>query len=153
MTKFDKQNGFVLVVALIMLISITGVAVALLVSSGVDNKMMSSAQETELAINEAKAAHDEAYSREEFQIGGQNQLSIDIPVGIELPVKHTRPNSRGSISTYGVIATPTNCPHSVNPNSRAISCSFKRVITDTDFGEVNQTIRVQSVAIQRVLNN
>ena len=107
MQKPSKQAGFVLVVAMIMLIAITGVAVALLVSSGVDNKMMSSAQEAELAINEAKAAHDEAYSREAFQMGGQNQFSLDIPIGAELPVKETRANSAGTISSYGLVATPT----------------------------------------------
>ncbi|MGP9801927.1 pilus assembly PilX family protein [Rheinheimera sp. NSM] len=152
MKKPTKQAGFVLVVAMIMLIAVTGVAVALLVSSGVDNKMMSSAQEAEIAINEAKGAHDEAYSREEFQMGGRNQFSLDIPVGTTLPAKETRANTVGGITAYSTIPTPTNCPNSDTGSSKAIACTFNRVVTTTTFGEVGQTIQVQSVVAQRVLN-
>lgn len=152
MQKTTKQAGFVLVVAMIMLIAITGVAVALLVSSGVDNKMMSSAQEAELAINEAKAAHNEAYAREMLQIGGQNQFSLDIPWGTTLTAKETQPNTGGVISPYSLVPTPTNCPASWKGNSKAIACTYNRVATTTTFGEAGQTVRIQSVAIQRVLN-
>lgn len=147
-----KQQGFVLVVAMIMLIAITGVAVALLVSSGVDNKMMSSAQEAELAINEAKGAHDEAYSREEFQMGGRNQFSLDIPIGTSLPAKESSANTVGTITAYSAVPTPTNCKHSKNGYSAAIACTYNRVVTDTTYGEVGQTIRIQSVVSQRVIN-
>lgn len=147
-----RQRGFVLVVAMIMLIAVTGVAVALLVSSGVDNKMMSSAQEAELAINEAKGAHDEAYSNEEFQVGGRNQFSLDIPIGTSLPVNESSPNTSGTITAYSAVPTPTNCKHSKTGYSAAIACTYNRVVTDTTYGEVGQTIRIQSVVSQRVIN-
>ena len=152
MQSRNKQQGVVLVVALIMLIAITGVAVALLVSSGLDNKMMSSAQEAELALNEAKGAHDEAYSREVNQFGGQNQFALDIPVGTTLVAKENQPNSVGTITAYSAISTPTTCSHSAKGYSAAIACNYSRVITDTTYGEVGQTIRIQSVVSQKVLN-
>lgn len=148
----NTQQGFVLIVALIMLLAITGVAVALLVSSGVDNKMMSSAQEAELALNEAKGGHDEAYSREVNQVGGQNQFALDIPIGTTLPAKETQPNTVGTIRAYGAIAVPTTCPPSFKGYSSAIACTYNRVVTDTTYGEVGQTIRIQSVVSQKVLN-
>lgn len=152
MQKPIKQAGFVLVVAMIMLIAITGVAVALLVSSGVDNKMMSSAQEAELAINEAKAAHDEAYRFEEIRQGGRNQLSLDIPNGVTLVANETQPNTIGTIAAYSAVSRPTNCPPSTKPSSDVIACVYNRVVTTTNYGEANQTIRIQSVAVQPVLN-
>jgi type IV pilus assembly protein PilX len=152
MRSRNTQKGVVLIVALIMLLAITGVAVALLVSSGVDNKMMSSAQEAELAINEAKGAHDEAYSREVNQVGGQNQFALDIPIGTSLIVKETQPNTSGTISAYSAISTPTTCGPSATGYSSAIACTYSRVITDTTYGEVGQTIRIQSVVSQKVLN-
>lgn len=147
-----QQTGFVLVVALIMLIAITGVAVALLVSSGIDNKMMSSAQESELAINEAKGAHDEAYRTEEFHVGGQNQFSLRLPVGQTLPVRTTQPNSAGVISTYTEIPEATNCVRSFTNNSgnTGLKCTYNRVVTTTNYGEVGQVVTVRSVASQRV---
>ena len=151
MQKPSKQAGFVLVVAMIMLIAITGVAVALLVSSGMDNKMMSSAQEAELAINEAKAAQDEAYRFEEIRQGGRNQLGLDIPNGVTLVANETQPNTIGTISAYSVVSRPTNCPRSTKPSSDVITCVYNRVVTTTTYGEANQTIRIQSVAVQPVI--
>lgn len=154
MQKCNRQQGFVLIVAMIMLIAITGVAVALLVSSGVDNKMMSSAQEAELAMNEAKGAHDEAYRSEEFQIGGRNQFSLRLPIGQTLPVKTTQPNSAGVISTYTEIPEATTCVRSFTNNSgnTGLKCTYNRVVTNTNFGEVGQVITVRSVVSQRVLD-
>lgn len=153
MQRSNQQTGFVLVVALIMLIAITGVAVALLVSSGVDNKMMSSAQEAELAINEAKGAHDEAYRSEVFQIGGQNQFTLRLPIGQTLPVRTTQPNSAGAISTYTQIPEATTCVRSETNNSGniGVKCNYNRVVTNTNYGEVGQVITVRSVVSQRVL--
>ena len=154
MQKSKKQNGFVLVVAMIMLIAITGVAVALLVSSGVDNKMMSSAQEAELALNQAKGAHDEAYRSEEFQIGGNNQFSLRIEIGQSLPVKTTEANTTGNISTYTELPEATTCPASFTSDgsNTGIKCTYNRVVTNTTYGEVGQTITLRSVVAQRVLD-
>lgn len=154
MQKPTKQAGFVLVVAMIMLIAITGVAVALLVSSGVDNKMISSAQEAEVAINEAKGAHDEAYRSEEFFVGGQNQFSLRLPVGQTLPVRTSQPNSAGVISTYTQIPEATTCVRSFKNSSgnTGLKCTYNRVVTNTNYGEVGQVITVRSVVSQRVVD-
>lgn len=154
MQKSTQQAGFVLVVAMIMLIAVTGVAVALLVSSGVDNKMLSSAQEAELAINEAEGAHDEAYRNEEFQIGGQNQFSLRIPIGQTVPVRTTQPNSAGNIATYTAIPEATTCAASFTNSSgnTGLKCTYNRVVVNTNYGEVGQTVTIRSVVAQRVLD-
>lgn len=152
MFNHRKQKGMVLVVALIMLIAVTGVAVALLVSSGVDNKMMSSAQEAELAMNEARGAHDEAYSREINQVGGgQNQFSLRIPLGQSLPARETQPNTAGNIVVYSALPEPTTCPPAFSASSSS-SCNYHRVTTATNYGEVGQTIRITSVVSQQLVN-
>lgn len=151
MIKQHKQTGMVLVVAMIMLIAITGVAVALLVSSGVDNKMMSSAQEAELAMNEARGAHDEVYSRNVNQVGGiQNQFTLRIPVGQSLPAPETQPNTAGVVTVYSAIPEPTTCPpqHSASSSTK---CNYHRVSTTTNYGEVGQTINIDSVVSQQLL--
>lgn len=154
MRELQKQGGFVLVVAMIMLIAITGVAVALLVSSGVDNKMMTSAQEAELALNQAKGAHDEAYRNEELQIGGRNQFSLRIEIGQSLPVKTTEANTVGTITTYTELPEPTTCPASFkgDGSNTGLECTYNRVVTNTTYGEVGQTITLRSVVAQRVLD-
>ena len=147
-----NQSGMVLVVAMIMLIAITGVAVALMVSAGVDNKMMASAQEAELAMNEARGGHDEAYSREINQVGGgQNQFTLRILPGQSLPARETQPNTAGNISLYSVIPEPTTCPAAYAASS-STKCNYQRVTTTTNYGEVGQNIRITSVVSQQLLN-
>ncbi|MEI8644971.1 pilus assembly protein PilX [Pseudoalteromonas sp. Hal040] len=52
LTLMHKQQGVVLIVALIMVIAITGIAVTLMSSSSVDIKITNAAQEREAAENE-----------------------------------------------------------------------------------------------------
>ena len=52
LTMMHKQQGVVLIVALIMVIAITGIAVTLMSSSSVDIKITNAAQEREAAENE-----------------------------------------------------------------------------------------------------
>lgn len=152
MKRAAKQRGVVLIVALIMLIAITGVAVALMVSSGIDNKMMSSAQEAQVALNEAVGAHDEAYDNEIRQVGGQNQFTLRIEIGETLPANETRANTVGTIRTYSALPEATTCPPSFYGNSGSLLCNFTQVNTDTTYGENGQTISIQSVVTQQVLD-
>ena len=48
----NKQQGVVLITALIMVIAVTGIAVTLMSSSSVDIKITNAAQEREVAENE-----------------------------------------------------------------------------------------------------
>ena len=48
----NKQQGVVLITALIMVIAVTGIAVTLMSSSSIDIKITNSAQEREVAENE-----------------------------------------------------------------------------------------------------
>ena len=152
MKVIAQQRGVVLVVALVMLVAITGVAVALMISSGIDNKMMSSAQEAQVAMNEAVGAHDEAYNSEIIQVGGQNQFTLRIDVGNSLPVKESGANTGGNIQTYSAIPEATTCPPSHFPNSGSLLCTFSRVVTNTNYGENGQAIRIQSVVAQQILD-
>ena len=152
MKVIAQQRGVVLVVALVMLVAITGVAVALMISSGIDNKMMSSAQEAQVAMNEAVGAHDEAYNNEVVQVGGQNQFTLRIDIGNSLPVKESSANTGGNIQTYSAIPEATTCPASYFPSSGSLLCTFSRVVTSTNYGENGQAIRIQSVVAQQILD-
>jgi len=50
--RASKQQGVVLITALIMVIAVTGIAVTLMSSSSVDIKITNAAQEREVAENE-----------------------------------------------------------------------------------------------------
>lgn len=152
MIRATKQRGVVLIIALIMLIAITAVAVALMVSSGIDNKMMSAAQEAQVAMNEALGGHDEAYNSEIVQDGGQNQFTLRIEVGTELVAKENGANTAGTLRTYSAIPEATTCPPSKYANSGSLLCNYIRVETNTTFGENGQTIDIASVVSQQVLD-
>ena len=52
-----KQQGVVLITALIMVIAVTGIAVTLMSSSSIDIKITNAAQEREVAENEVHRDH------------------------------------------------------------------------------------------------
>ena len=73
-----KQQGVVLITALIMVIAVTGIAVTLMSSSSIDIKITNAAQEREVAENELIGEVQRVIA-EEANKGAANQFFLSVP--------------------------------------------------------------------------
>ncbi len=74
---FQRQQGFVLVTAMVLLIAITGVALSLMSTSSMDIKMTVFSQEREQATLMARGQTEQAVKAEvERETDGQNYFTI-----------------------------------------------------------------------------
>ncbi|MFT4927830.1 MAG: type IV pilus assembly protein PilX, partial [Phenylobacterium sp.] len=73
-----RQNqGFVLMVSLVMVIAITSIAVSLLSTSSMDMKMAVAAEDREMATHIARGGNDQLYSDAVNRtVNGQNYFAI-----------------------------------------------------------------------------
>lgn len=159
MTLKTYQPGFVLVTALILLLSITIVAVALLSVSGTDTRITSAAQEATETAMFARGGNDETYSdavNRRFLSDPTDPASETVNIFTETAnfprdITNTFDNTTTNISFNG-LAVVTDCPASWGAtNVATLGCNNFRVTTTSSFGDgnVNQ-IQVESAVSQQL---
>ena len=154
-----NQPGFVLVTALILMLSITIVAAALLSVSGTDTKMISAAQESSEAAMFARGGNDETYAdavNRRFAVDPDDPASGTVNIFTETAnfprnINNTFDSTNTNISFNG-LAVVTDCPASWGAtNVATLGCNNFRVTTTSLFGDgnVNQ-IQVESAVSQQL---
>ena len=148
-TAKGKQQGFVLMVSLVMVVAITAIAVTLMSSSTLDTKMAVVTEEREMASHHAKGGNDQLfYNAVNRTVNEQNYFAA-FSVSQE---------SAQYVSTHGAISTvtwasdnhvETDCPRSKAP-TEGLRCNYLNATTSKTFGpgDVNQINVVSGVAQQ-----
>jgi len=134
-----KQQGVVLITALIMVIAVTGIAVTLMSSSSIDIKITNAAQEREVAENELIGEVQRMISDEANQ-GANNQffLTPDEVTAIAdgddkgmVIANHADMQSKMTNLNKG--ALDLECPRRFNFTA-GISCNMLQVATTIEYG-------------------
>jgi len=136
-----KQQGVVLITALIMVIAVTGIAVTLMSSSSIDIKITNAAQEREVAENELIGEVQRVISSEAKK-GSANQFFLS-PVEIEgtagndskLIADHNDMQSKMINLNKGVLNL--KCPRRFDPTI-GLSCNMVQVSTTIEYGSKNK---------------
>ena len=145
----DKQQGFVLMVSLVMVVAITAIAVTLMSTSSMDMKMAVAAEDREMATHHARGGNDELYYDAVNRTVNEQNYFAAFSVSQE---------SAQYVSTLGAVSTvtwasdnrvETDCPRSKAP-TEGLRCNYLQATTVKTFGpsNVNQINVVSGVAQQ-----
>lgn len=134
-----KQQGVVLITALIMVIAVTGIAVTLMSSSSIDIKITNAAQEREVAENELIGEVQRMIS-DEANKGANNQffLSPDEVTSIAASDKEgmviaAHDGMQSKMVNLNKGALDLECPRRFNFTA-GISCNMLQVATTIEYG-------------------
>ncbi len=154
--KQHYQKGIVLLAAMIMIITVTGIAVSLMSSSTVDVKMSNAAQESDTAENQVKADTEKAIK---VQMRDANKLfedpalsfptngtgSFDISVAgsdSNILLFNTTPEQRESIP----------CPRKFATSGETLCCNMTRIDADLAYGKSDKhSVVIHSGIAQEVI--
>lgn len=129
--NLKKQQGVVLIVALVFLIALTGVASALMLNTTTDMKMSGASQEKVIATQEALSAVDEVIL---IQTRGGNNLFTGSVFPVDgTGVAVTPANTVAVIRHTNPMSTIVPCPHNSTPGS-LFGCNILRVTITKRYG-------------------
>ena len=154
MVNIKKQNGVVLVVALVFLIALTAVAGALMQNTTTDMKMSGASEEKVVAVQQAVSSTDEVIYKQVNQIGGENGFAIEIGAyPRDETVTDTKVN-RAVITVANQNNLEADCPHMKSASSiQVFTCNVLKVEVNRTYGRSdNQNITVNSGISQQLLN-
>lgn len=146
-----SQQGVVLVVALVFLISLTAVASALMLSSTTDIKMAGASQEKVEAVQEAISALDETIADQ--IVDGTNLFAgTDFPQVVD-SVQSVSVNDV-TITNNNTTTKPVGCPHTaLASSSDKIGCNVLTITVNNSYGRKNTSnINAQAGIAQEVLD-
>lgn len=150
-SQINRQEGVVLIVALVFLISLTAVASALMLNTTTDIKMSGASQEKVTATQEAVSAIDETIAD---QITGGNNLFTER----EFPKVV---NSVSSVSVTDITINNDNdnnvladCPHTRLASSvKLLKCNVLTITVNNNYGRSDTSnVNVNSGIAQQILN-
>ena len=128
-----KQQGVVLITALIMVIAVTGIAVTLMSSSSIDIKITNAAQEREVAENQL-IGEVQRIIADEARKGAANQFFLTpeevTDTGI---VMAERDDMKSNMINLNNGVLDLECPRRFN-FTVGISCNMVQVSTTIDYG-------------------
>ena len=129
----SKQQGVVLITALIMVIAVTGIAVTLMSSSSIDIKITNAAQEREVAENQLIGEVQQIIA-DEVSKGAANQFFLTpdevTDSGIEIANRNDMTSNMVNLNN-GML--DLKCPRRFNFTT-GISCNMVQVSTTIDYG-------------------
>jgi hypothetical protein len=154
-----KQQGVVLIVALVFLIALTSVAAAIMQNTTTDMKMSGASEDKVIATQEAISSIDEVIYRQVNGGSGNNGFSSAI---IKFPLTLTdtlTETNSGNTTTASVDITnnefelEADCPHSTSASSTQIfTCNVLRVQVIRHYGRTKTNkIVVNSGVAQQLL--
>ena len=146
-----KQQGVVLVVALVFLAALTAVAAALMQNASTDVKMSGANQEKTVATQEAVSGLDELLYNEITQTSGTNNLTTQI-ANFPLSPPITPANTTTSVDFASPYDLYTDCPHSKRASSSdEFGCYMLRVEVNKTYGKNNNSmIEVRAGVAQQI---
>lgn len=148
--SLHKQQGVVLIVALIMVVAVTGIAVTLMSSSSIDIKITNAAQEREVADNLLIGTVQQVIANEASKGGGSRFLYSRVQVpekGIDLGDVGDTSNTMTNLNN-GALDLP--CPRRFNFTS-GVSCNMVQVDTTITYGSKSKhTLTIVSGVAQEM---
>lgn len=128
-----KQQGVVLITALIMVIAVTGIAVTLMSSSSIDIKITNAAQEREVAENQL-IGEVQRIIADEVSKGAANQFFLTPEeVSDNGVVMAERDDMKSNMINLNNGVLDLECPRRFNFTA-GISCNMVQVSTTIDYG-------------------
>ncbi|WP_413401459.1 pilus assembly protein PilX [Pseudoalteromonas sp. KJ71-7] len=128
-----KQQGVVLITALIMVIAVTGIAVTLMSSSSIDIKITNAAQEREVAENQLIGEVQRVIA-DEVSKGAANQFFLTPEeVSDNGVVMAERDDMKSNMINLNNGVLDLECPRRFNFTA-GISCNMVQVSTTIDYG-------------------
>ncbi|MGB1199623.1 MAG: pilus assembly PilX family protein [Thalassotalea sp.] len=162
--KNTRQQGVVLIVALVFLVALTGVAVALMQNTSSDVRMSGASEEKVIATQQAISANDEVISDQISGATGTNGFAFPL---VRFPLTNLQANLTPAIqpNTVALVDVVNNdlklegdCPHSRRASSTSVfSCNMLRTQIVKTYGRPNSsgvqtnTIIVNSGVAQELL--
>lgn len=148
MSAFNRQNGVVLIVALVFLIALTAVAAALMQNTTTDMKMSGASEEKVVATQEAISATDEVMFRQINGGTGNNKFASAIVrfreedfrnVTANLNITNVAKDTTANINiSNNALELEPDCPHSRSASSAQIfTCNVLRVQVIRKYGRKN----------------
>lgn len=148
-----KQQGVVLIVALVFLIALTAVAAALMQNTTTDIKMASASQEKSVVTQETISEMEQIIFNEVRRVDGENEFSKIITGEVTLtPIRVNTTANLVSANQYGF---DVECPRAIKGTSTGtLKCSIKRVQVNRTYGRnSNHIVQVNSGIAQVVITN
>jgi len=145
--RINKQQGVVLIVALVFLIALTAVAAALMQNTTTDIKMAGATQEKSKVTQETISEMERVIFNEFRRVDGENELARIIVGTINFNDTVTEPNiTTATAINANQFGLDVECPRSINPISTGeLGCSVKRVQVTRTYGrDNNHSIQVNS---------
>ncbi|AQQ01860.1 pilus assembly protein PilX [Pseudoalteromonas aliena] len=163
-TTSAKQQGVVLITALIMVIAVTGIAVTLMSSSSIDVKITNAAQEREVAENKLIGEIQRVIFTE-VKKGGKSSFLLSPEETITKVVKEgeadTFISSKDIANHEGMKSTMTNLNQGVkdltclrsHAATTGISCNILQVTTTIEYGSKSKhQLTIVTGMAQQVVN-
>ncbi len=153
-TVKHKQQGVVLVIALVFLIALTAVAAALMQNSTSDMKMSGASEEKVIALQDAISAVDEVIATQK-QTGFTRPVSDgNFPIADALPeIPSTQASANVELSGNPFLLE-RNCPRSKVASSTGVfQCRLFTVNVSRAYGRTGaSTINVRAGVTQQIIN-
>ena len=148
MSSFKRQNGVVLIVALVFLIALTAVAAALMQNTTTDMKMSGASEEKVVATQEAISATDEVMFRQINGGAGNNKFASAIVrfrdedfrnVTANLNITNVAKDTTANINiANNALELEPDCPFSRSASSAQVfTCNVLRVQVIRKYGRKN----------------
>lgn len=148
-TKYrnNKEQGVVLVVALVFLVALTAVAAALMQNTTTDIKMAGATQEKSKVTQETISEMERVIFNEFRRVDGENALAQIIVGTINFNDTVTEPNiTTATAINANQFQLDPDCPRAIQAISNdEVGCSIKRVQVTRTYGrDNNHSIQVNS---------
>ncbi|TMO64553.1 pilus assembly PilX family protein [Pseudoalteromonas aurantia] len=135
MEHVKKQQGIVLVTAMVMIVAVTAVAVTLMSSSSIDLKITNAAQEREQAENLLIGEVQRVIQSESKKPSGSNHFlmspqQLEIDKNKTFPGEHDTDNEMRALNSG---AMQLNCPRSFK-YTKGVMCNLTEISTTVEYG-------------------
>lgn len=146
-----KQQGVVLIVALVFLISLTAVASVMMLNSTTDMKISGASEEKLIATQEAISAVDEAIAD---QVRSNDNLFAKFTYPQEVTSVTTVSVNNVNILNRNVNQIVVDCPHSeLASSNELLKCNVLTVVVNNRYGKNNTSnVNVEAGIAQQLLD-
>ena len=135
MEHVKKQQGIVLVTAMVMIVAVTAVAVTLMSSSSIDLKITNAAQEREQAENLLIGEVQRVIQNENNRPDSANHFLMS-PQQLEIEQNQTFPGEHDTDNEMRALnsgAMQLNCPRSFK-YTKGVMCNLTEISTTVEYG-------------------
>ncbi|WP_193988576.1 pilus assembly protein PilX [Lelliottia steviae] len=152
LVSVKKQQGVVLIVALIMVVAVTGIAVTLMSSSSIDIKITNAAQERDAAENKLIGIVQEVIAKEALEDGKSAFLLKPAKIPAEGFKMNKVDNETSTLKNMNKGPSALLCPRKFDPTP-GIVCNMVQIDSSLTYGSKSKhTLTVVTGVAQEMAN-